>query len=139
MPFMDDANSASSSPAGQDSMKVFDLDQAVSRCFGKYRLFQKMVECYFCESAGLVDRIRTAVTNDDAAETAAAAHRLKGTVGYLAAPSATHAVARVEQIGLSGDLTDAPSAIAHLTSELERLNPALLPHRTGDGNSEPNA
>jgi HPt (histidine-containing phosphotransfer) domain-containing protein len=128
---MDQAKQVSSRRPAQRPNSQFNLDEAVARCFGRYHLFQKMVACYFDESDGLLERIRAALANNEAAELASAAHRLKGTVGYLAAQRATAAVSEVEQIGLSGDLAAAPAAIERLENELEALGPALLPHQPG--------
>jgi protein-histidine pros-kinase len=104
------------------------LDDAVSKCFGKYHLFCDMVGCLFDEAAPLLERMRAALAGGDAAELADVAHRLKGTVGYLGAATAFEAVRRVEQIGRTGALADAPEAIDQLEEQLNRLEEALLPH-----------
>ncbi len=109
-------------------LPVFDLDEAVSRCYGKYALFQEMAGCLLCEADSLLEQMRAAVGNGAATELANAAHRLKGTVAYLAAPPAFDATQCVEGIGRSGDLSEAPPAIEKLALELGRLMEALDGH-----------
>jgi HPt (histidine-containing phosphotransfer) domain-containing protein len=75
--------------------------------------------------------MQTALAGGDAVRLDRAAHRLKGTVGYLGAAPAMDAVQRVEQIGLCGDLTGAAEAIRRLAEQIEVLKTAVLPHRNG--------
>ena len=63
---------------------VFDLDDAVKHCFGMHDIFQEMAECLLCEADPLLEQMRTALATGSATEMGNAAHRLKGTVGYLA-------------------------------------------------------
>ncbi len=112
-------------PAGD--MSVFDLDGAVRSCFGKYHLFQEMVGCLFCEADPLLAQMRKALADGNATEVGNAAHRLKGTVGYLGAVPALDATQRVEQLGTSGDLTGATQAIQQLEEQLAILKQALRP------------
>jgi CheY-like chemotaxis protein/HPt (histidine-containing phosphotransfer) domain-containing protein len=122
-------SSQSPIPDPQSLIPVFDLDKAVSKCFGKYELFRAMVGCLFDEAGPLLDRMRTALATDDASELANAAHRLKGTVIYLSAPSVVDATKHVEQMGLSGDLSTATEAIDELERQLVMLQATLAPHR----------
>ena len=108
---------------------VFNLDEAISKCFGKHDLFQEMAECLFCEANVLVEQMRTALSNGDGTELAKTAHRLKGTVAYLGAATALEAIGFMEHIGRSGDLSAAPAAIEKLAMELDRLKDALDGHR----------
>ena len=62
---------------------VFNLDEAVSKCFGEYDLFQEMAGCLFCEADSLLEQMRGAFVTARAIELANTAHRLKGTVVYL--------------------------------------------------------
>ncbi len=116
-------------PAPAPAANVFNLDEAVGRCFRKYELFQDMVECLFDESDSLLEQMRTELNNGDAEELGRAAHRLKGTVVFLGASPAADATMRVEQIGLSGELGNAAEAIDQLQTQLQLLKDALAPHR----------
>jgi PAS domain S-box-containing protein len=108
---------------------VFNLDEAVSKCFGKHELFLEMAGCLFCEADSLVEQMRAALSNGAGVELANTAHRLKGTVAYLGAAPALAATGHVEDIGRSGDLSAAPGAIEKLAMELDRLKDALDGHR----------
>lgn len=110
---------------------VFDHAEAVQRCFGQDRMFRKMVEDLFEEAEPLLDRLRAAQGQGDAAELAATAHRLKNTVVYLAARPAARVAQRLVDLGHAGDLTAAAVVIDELDRELERLKSALAEHRGG--------
>jgi signal transduction histidine kinase/CheY-like chemotaxis protein len=118
-------------PAPDSAANVFDLDEAVGRCFRKYELFQDMVGCLFDESESLLEQMRKALSSQDAEELGFAAHRLKGTVVFLGASPAADATRRVEQIGLLGELVNAAEAIDQLQTQIQLLKDALAPHRKG--------
>ena len=107
----------------------FDLDEAVSKCDGKYEIVQEMIGCFFDEVDTLVEKMRAAMDAGNAAGLGNAAHRLKGTVVYLGARSAADATRRVEQIGKSGDLAEGAEAIDALAVQIERLKEAIASHR----------
>jgi signal transduction histidine kinase/CheY-like chemotaxis protein len=104
---------------------AFDRDEAVRRCFGKYEMFQEMVSGFFDEADPLVQQMRIAVRNGDAGELGRLAHRLKGTVVFLASQSAEDATRRIEQLGRSGELTNGIAAIDELERQLRVLKEAL--------------
>ena len=116
-------------PKTEAPTPVFNLDEAVSKCFGEYELFQDMAGCLFCEAGSLLEQVRTALGNGEGGRIANVAHRLKGTVAYLGAAPALAACQRVEDIGRSGDLSAAPGAVEKLAMELDRLKDALEGHR----------
>lgn len=111
--------------------EAFNLAEAVQRCCGRYSLFQEMVKSFLEDVDPTRQRIRTALEQGNAREMATAAHRLKGTLVYLSASAATEAARRVEQIGKSGNLTEAPEALDELEKQLQRLQEALAPHGKG--------
>ena len=55
----------------------------------------------------------------------AAAHRLKGTFGSLAADHAAALAARLECLGRDGDLENAPRELENLKREAERVDAEL--------------
>ena len=75
----------SEKPLAAVPVAVFDLDEAVSKCYGEYGMVQEMVGCLFNEADVLVEQMRTALANGEAIAMANAAHRLKGTVAHLGA------------------------------------------------------
>ncbi|HEX9002914.1 MAG TPA: Hpt domain-containing protein, partial [Blastocatellia bacterium] len=54
-----------------------------------------------------------------------AAHNLKGTASAFAAQATTDAARRLEEMGRSGNLSEAEAAYANLKREVERLIAAL--------------
>ena len=115
-------------PAGDAT--IFDLDEAVRKCYGKHGMFQEMVGCFFQEADALMSQMRAALHNGEAKVLGDTAHRLKGTVVYLGAGPSADATGRVEQIGKSGQLAEAGGAIDELANQIERLKEAIAPHRT---------
>ena len=109
---------------------VFDLDEAVSKCFRRYELFQEMVGFLYCETDSLLKEMHAAIVSGDGTVLANAAHRLKGTVAYLAAEPALAATRSVEDLGRSGDLSAASAALERLALELDRLKEALREHQS---------
>jgi PAS domain S-box-containing protein len=108
---------------------IFDLDEAVTKCFRRYELFQEMVGFLYCETDSLLKGMHAAIDNGDGTGLANAAHRLKGTVAYLAAEPALAATRSVEDLGRSGDLSAASAALEKLALELDRLKEALREHQ----------
>ena len=71
-------------PKTQDPPPVFSLDEALSKCLGQHDLFQEIAGCLLCEADPLLEKMSVSLDSGDAVELANAAHRLKGTVAYLA-------------------------------------------------------
>ena len=111
-------------PAG-----AFDFHEALTRMAGQENLVQEMIEFFFQDTPAMLAGMDRAVQSDDAAEIGRLAHRLKGTLVYLAAEPALQAATRVEELGDRGDLAGAAQALPQLRHELARLETALAPHR----------
>ena len=111
------------------ALSPFDLDEAVGRLGGELGLFREMVGFFFCDGLKLLPEIQAAAGAGDARTVEHKAHRLKGTVLYLGATVATEAVAAVEVLGRSRDLTGAAPAIRLMEAEVARLAEALRPYR----------
>ena len=106
----------------------FSLDEAMMRLSGESGLFREMAGFFFSDGLKLLTEIQAAAGAGDATAVEKKAHRLKGTVLYLGAQAAREAIARVEALGRSGDLTDAAEAIRCMETELTRLAEALRPY-----------
>jgi CheY-like chemotaxis protein/HPt (histidine-containing phosphotransfer) domain-containing protein len=120
---------ASTSPRpAPGPVEVFDVDTALAGLDGRYDRLQKMVKFYFDDTPPLLAQMRAGLQRRDPTVIARAAHRLAGTLVYLTAPPALEAARRVDQLGVSGDLTQVAEAIAALEHELARLEQALAPH-----------
>lgn len=108
---------------------AFDLSAALDFTDGHYDRFQQTVEFFFGDFPQLLDRIRASLHQQAAAEVVQAAHRLAGTLVYLAAAPALDAARRVEAAAEAGQLAQAATALQQLEQELETLGAALSPHR----------
>jgi HPt (histidine-containing phosphotransfer) domain-containing protein len=108
-----------------DMSTAFDRDEVLRRLEGDDQLLREVIDLFIQDSASLVDRLRTAVERQNAAEVRAAAHRLKGAASNLAAGPVTDAARALELIGEAGTLAEAMPAWQHLKRETDRLAVAL--------------
>ena len=113
-------------PPSRDSAP-FNLDEAVASLGGELELFRQMVEFFFNDGLKLSKEIRAAAGTGDTTTVERKAHCLKGTVLYFGAEAAVKAVAHVETLGRSGNLTNAAPVISLMETEMTRLAEALRP------------
>jgi two-component system, sensor histidine kinase and response regulator len=111
-------------------LKVFDFDDAVTKCFGRYSLFLEMIEEFFGESVVLLGKMRSALANQDLVDMGNTAHRLLGTMVFLGASTAIHDLRRIEMVCKTGDLAAAANAMDHLECQVDGLKKALGSYRT---------
>jgi len=109
--------------------EAFELNRAVSNCFGQYNLFQQMAEYLFEETEQVRGEFAAGEQERDAGRISKAAHRLKGTLFYLAAGPSLELATRIEKQGLAGELQGTLEAIPALEEQLSRLKTALAPYR----------
>ena len=126
---------SASRPSAVPDSSVFNLDEAMAQ-LGDAGLFREMVGFFFGDAARLLREIRTAAAAGDATAIERKAHRLKGTVLYLGAETASRTVAAVEELARLGDLTAAASAIPSMETEIARLAEALGPYRQCQNQSQ---
>ena len=111
-------------PSAAVSEDVFNLQEALARCFDR-EMFDQMREYFFTQSAEVLEQMRGGLARGAAGEIARSAHALRGTLVYLGSHSCLDAVERVEQMGLSGDLTAAAESIERLAIQIGLLKKAL--------------
>jgi PAS domain S-box-containing protein len=99
---------------------------------GNGALLGDVVDVFLTDAPILMARVQDAARARDAAALAAAAHAVKGTVGFFARGDAYDSARRLEQMARGGDLTgvDALSAVVddavrRLTAELDALRRTL--------------
>ena len=117
-------------PAGRvlaDRPRDSVLDEALllERVGGDPEALARLVEIFLTDAPLLVEGILRAVKEKDARALQAAAHALKGAVSNFAAPAATEAAARLQQIGESAKLNGARAAVEVLEKELEQVRATL--------------
>ncbi|MEJ2082934.1 MAG: Hpt domain-containing protein [Acidobacteriota bacterium] len=89
-----------------------------------------MIRCFFDDMENLVPQMRTALEKGDLVEVGRLGHRMKGTVVYLGAQSATEAALRVERFCASsgGTPSEAEEAISALEQECQALKATFSGH-----------
>lgn len=102
-----------------------DVEQAVEQVGHDAGLFGELVALFDAERALAVAEIEAGLAAGDAPRVERAAHRLKGSLGTLAAFPARELAAAVEAAGRANRLDDAGEALPRLLAELERVGPAL--------------
>jgi two-component system sensor histidine kinase/response regulator len=88
-------------------------------------LLRELVDIFRADCVRLVSEIQEAVSGKDAAGVRGAAHTLKGMVSFFAARAATEAAYRLETMGVSNELENAPAELETLRTELDRLQSVL--------------
>jgi len=97
----------------------------MERLEGDAGLLAEMVGLFLQDYPRLLAAMREAIACGDAKSLERAAHTLKGAVSNFAAPAATAATLRLEQMGRQANLTQAEEAFAALEAELDRLKSLL--------------
>lgn len=86
---------------------------------------ESLIETFLTDCSVYMEAIRAAVEEGDAATLTEEAHGLKGAVANLQAKPAQEATRRLEEMGRSGELDGAASALDNLEVEIERLRAVL--------------
>lgn len=105
---------------------VLNMDELLAHVDGDAALLKEIVGLFIEDYPLLMARLQDAIACGDAKEIERAAHSLKGSVGSFAAKAALNSALRLEQIGKSGDLTEALGAYTTLDAEIDELKTVLL-------------
>jgi PAS domain S-box-containing protein len=97
---------------------VLDEERLLDRLGGDRRALARIAKLFLADAPVQLARIREALESRDAPGLRAAAHALKGSVANFAAPEATAAALRLQQLGEAGRMTGTRSAYARLEREL---------------------
>lgn len=109
--------------------EVLDWDGAVKRMRGREDQLRELGELFLAEGPKMMNEIRDAVANRDAAQTLQrAAHTLKGSADIFAAQRVVQTAARLENLGRIGPLEDAEAALVNLEGEFQLLMRKLSEH-----------
>jgi two-component system sensor histidine kinase/response regulator len=104
------------------------LDRAaiLDRVGGDTHLLKEIVGMFVDDCPTLLGEIREAFQHRDSARLEHAAHTLKGSVSNFAAPAAMQAAQKLEAIGRSRELMEAPQAIMQLEREIDWVRTELI-------------
>ena len=105
--------------------RVFDPQVALGQVGGDQELLKEIISVLTQQYPKQLREVRECIEKNDAAGVGQVAHRIKGAVGNFGARPAFEAAVRLEEIGKSGDLSEAESALTALKTELERLEQEL--------------
>lgn len=102
-----------------------DRSALVDLLDGNPDLIISIIDSFLDDCPDYMETIRWAVEEEDTAALEREAHGLKGAAGSLRARPVTEAAQELEQIGHSGDFSEAESALETLEDEVERLKERL--------------
>ena len=107
------------------AISAISIETALRRVGDDRALLSEIVRLFREDSPGMLADIGGALDRRDARGLERAAHRIKGSLGVIAASPAADAALELEQLARSGDFDAAEAAWARLGSEIERLAPEL--------------
>lgn len=122
-----------------DSTPCCEIDAAIDRLGGDVALYKDLVDRLLDDTAGIRQRIETAIEMRDAVMLHSAAHSLKGLAASVGALTVTAALAELEMLGRSstlgsGDMESVAGAWQQFRFEMERTADELADyHRAGAG------
>jgi signal transduction histidine kinase/CheY-like chemotaxis protein len=109
---------------------VFCFEEALLRCFHNENRVWEMIQYFFDEVDFVLAQMHAALEKRDLPQIGQLAHRIKGTLVYLGAPSAANAAQNAERFCKSNDGTpaEAEEAIQAVQQACEILKTALANH-----------
>ena len=113
---------AASTSAAPDKV---DRDALLEGFGGRADLLKHVVEVFLEDAPATLARVKQAIEAGNGAEVAAGAHSLKGSVGLFSQGQAFEGARRLEQIGKSGDLSQAEAVRAEVEEGVSRVTTEL--------------
>lgn len=107
------------------SRPSLNRDGLVELLDGNPDLIATIIDSFLDDCPRYMEAIRGAVEESDADVLKREAHGLKGAAGSIRAEPASDAAATLEEIGRSGDFTEAEAALETLEHEIGRLKEDL--------------
>jgi signal transduction histidine kinase/CheY-like chemotaxis protein/HPt (histidine-containing phosphotransfer) domain-containing protein len=94
---------------------------------GNQKLMNSLIGILLADAPKALERIRRAIGKNDAAELAAAAHLLKGSLAIFGASQSVESARNLEAMGRAANLREAPLEFRTLETEFARLRSQLAP------------
>lgn len=88
-------------------------------------LLQEVIELFYNEYPSHIQKIRTALAEENGEQVAKAAHTLKGSISNFACPAAFEAVYQLELTGKHNQLDQTEAAIEIVDQRVQQLRPVL--------------
>jgi HPt (histidine-containing phosphotransfer) domain-containing protein len=121
----------SNATGSRKSSPVMDVGDALQRLDHDEELFAEIAQIFLEDSPGMLQLIHEAVAQADGRSLQRAAHSLKGLSAALSAQPVAAASYRLEQMGATGNFTDAAKAAAEVDDRVEELNVAVHDYLQG--------
>jgi HPt (histidine-containing phosphotransfer) domain-containing protein len=109
-----------------EQLPVFDEHAALAYAGDDRRLLIEVVSFFRADYPAALRRIERALERGDAEALRLAAHALKGSLATVGSPAGRDRALTLEQMGRSGNLTDAAASHAALRQAIAALDQALL-------------
>ena len=113
-------------PADANRLPVVDWEHAMDTVGGERSLLTEIIDVFIDDSPKQMVAIEASLSTKDTTALRRQTHGLRGALSYLGAEAAVAAVAELEQIALSGDLSHAEESRKRLVIELKQLTSELL-------------
>ncbi len=107
---------------GKNANSVFSLEKTLEQVGGDREVLKEVINIYRQEYPKQLEEIQQAINKKDADALRLIAHTIKGAVGNFDAKPAFETALALENIGKSGDLSNAENVFNKLTQELKRLD-----------------
>jgi HPt (histidine-containing phosphotransfer) domain-containing protein len=102
-----------------------NTDELLDRIGHDAELLQEVIELFYNEYPSHIEKIRSALAENNAEQVAKAAHTLKGSISNFACPSAFEAVYQLEQTAKNNTLDKTEDAIQTVDKKVQELRPVL--------------
>ena len=106
--------------------KVCDMEMALKRMGSNAKLLHEVIGMVREDLPEILERLRAAVADGDAALIQREAHSLRGTLVTFDAHAALSEALCLEQLAEAGDLSRAAEMMEHVDREVARLDTALV-------------
>jgi two-component system sensor histidine kinase/response regulator len=118
---------AASDRAETPTREPLDVQAAVDNLGGNRGIWQEALTIFLENLPHLVRSLAVAVAECNARQLRAVAHTLRGAAATIVAEPTRLLAQRIEQLGVSGELDQAPAALRDLEAECERLRQFAAP------------
>lgn len=114
------SDSLSGAKRAAETTPCCEIDAAIDRLGGDVELYQDLVDRFLDDTAGIRQRVETAIDTRDAPMLHSASHSLKGLAASIGAATVAAALAELEELGRTGDFEGVVSAWQQFRIEMER-------------------
>lgn len=111
---------------GNSAEPAVDKAQILDRMGGDKELIREVVALFLDDSPKLLEQMREAIRQGDANGLQKLAHTLKGSVGNFSAKAAVQAALDLEDMGKTGDISQATGTFELLEQEIARVREELI-------------